>query len=191
VFFQSLFFFFSSRRRHTRFSRDWSSDVCSSDLYKYIFNDSEVKFAFVSDEELYKKISSIKSEVPSLVSIYTFDKVNGAPNLNEILDLGSDPANQHEVSAVKKQVKPDDLVTIIYTSGTTGKPKGVMLSHHNILSNVLGSNPRVPKFPSDKPKALSFLPVCHVFERMLIYLYIYNGIGIYYAESLETIGENL
>ena len=163
----------------------------SEEDYKYIFNDSEVKFAFVSDEELYKKISSIKSEVPSLVSIYTFDKVNGAPNLNEILDLGSDPANQHEVSAVKKQVKPDDLVTIIYTSGTTGKPKGVMLSHHNILSNVLGSNPRVPKFPSDKPKALSFLPVCHVFERMLIYLYIYNGIGIYYAESLETIGENL
>lgn len=163
----------------------------SEEDYKYIFNDSEVKFAFVSDEELYKKMSSIKSEVPSLVSIYTFDKVNGAPNLNEILDLGSDPANQHEVSAVKKQVKPDDLVTIIYTSGTTGKPKGVMLSHHNILSNVLGSNPRVPKFPSDKPKALSFLPVCHVFERMLIYLYIYNGIGIYYAESLETIGENL
>lgn len=163
----------------------------SEEDYKYIFNDSEVKFAFVSDEELYKKMNSIKSEVPSLVSIYTFDKVNGAPNLNEILDLGSDPANQHEVSAVKKQVKPDDLVTIIYTSGTTGKPKGVMLSHHNILSNVLGSNPRVPKFPSDKPKALSFLPVCHVFERMLIYLYIYNGIGIYYAESLETIGENL
>lgn len=163
----------------------------SEEDYKYIFNDSEVKFAFVSDEELYKKISSIKSEVPSLVSIYTFDKVNGAPNLNEILDLGSDPANQHEVSAVKKQVKPDDLVTIIYTSGTTGKPKGVMLSHNNILSNVLGSNPRVPKFPSDKPKALSFLPVCHVFERMLIYLYIYNGIGIYYAENLETIGENL
>lgn len=163
----------------------------SEEDYKYIFNDSEVKFAFVSDEELYKKMSSIKSEVPSLVSIYTFDKVNGAPNLNEILDLGSDPANQHEVSAVKKQVKPDDLVTIIYTSGTTGKPKGVMLSHNNILSNVLGSNPRVPKFPSDKPKALSFLPVCHVFERMLIYLYIYNGIGIYYAENLETIGENL
>jgi len=163
----------------------------SEEDYKYIFNDSEVKFAFVSDEELYKKMNSIKSEVPSLVSIYTFDKVNGAPNLNEILDLGSDPANQHEVSAVKKQVKPDDLVTIIYTSGTTGKPKGVMLSHNNILSNVLGSNPRVPKFPSDKPKALSFLPVCHVFERMLIYLYIYNGIGIYYAENLETIGENL
>lgn len=163
----------------------------SEEDYKYIFNDSEVKFAFVSDADLYAKINSIKSEVPSLVSIYTFDKVKGAPNLTEILDLGSDPTNQHEVSAVKKQVKTDDLVTIIYTSGTTGKPKGVMLSHQNILSNVLASNPRVPKFPSTQPKALSFLPVCHVFERMLIYLYIYNGIGIYYAENLETIGENL
>lgn len=159
--------------------------------YLYIFNDAEVKLAFVSDADLYHKILSIKKEVPSLVGIYTFDKVDGAPNLNEIFDLGSDNMNQHEVQAVKKQVKTDDMVTIIYTSGTTGKPKGVMLSHQNILSNVLGSNPRVPKFPSDYPKALSFLPVCHIFERMLLYLYMYNGIGIYYAESLDTIGDNL
>lgn len=159
--------------------------------YAYIFNDAEVKFAFVSDAELYEKISSIKDQVPSLVSVYTFDNVEGAPNLNEILDLGSDAENQHEVDAVKQQVKPEDLVTIIYTSGTTGKPKGVMLSHHNILSNVLSSNPRVPKFPSEKPKALSFLPLCHIFERMLIYLYTYNGIGIYYAENMESIGDNL
>lgn len=159
--------------------------------YAYIFNDSEVKFAFVSDSDLFEKISSIKAEVPSLVSVYTFDHVEGAPNLNEIFDLGSDAENQHEVEAVKAQVKPEDLVTIIYTSGTTGRPKGVMLSHHNILSNVIGSNPRVPKFPSEKPKALSFLPLCHIFERMLIYLYTYNGIGIYYAENMESIGENL
>ena len=159
--------------------------------YAYIFNDAEVKFAFVSDAELYEKISSIKDQVPSLVSVYTFDNVEGAPNLNEILDLGSDAENQHEVDAVKQQVKPEDLVTIIYTSGTTGKPKGVMLSHQNILSNVLSSNPRVPKFPSEKPKALSFLPLCHIFERMLIYLYTYNGIGIYYAENMESIGDNL
>ena len=159
--------------------------------YAYIFNDAEVKFAFVSDAELYEKISSIKDQVPSLVSVYTFDNVEGAPNLNEILDLGSDAENQHEVDAVKQQVKPEDLVTIIYTSGTTGKPKGVMLSHHNILSNVLSSNPRVPKFPSENPKALSFLPLCHIFERMLIYLYTYNGIGIYYAENMESIGDNL
>ncbi len=159
--------------------------------YAYIFNDSEVKFAFVSDAELYEKIISIKEHVPSLIGVYTFDHVEGAPNLNEILDLGSDAENQHEVEAVKEHVKPEDLVTIIYTSGTTGRPKGVMLSHNNILSNVLASNPRVPKFPSEKPKALSFLPLCHIFERMLIYLYTYNSIGIYYAENMETIGDNL
>src|SRR5690606_31683453 len=159
--------------------------------YAYIFNDSEVKFAFVSDAELYKKILEVKDQIPSLIGIYTFDHVEGAPNLNEILDLGSDTENQHEVEAVKEHVKPEDLVTIIYTSGTTGKPKGVMLSHNNILSNVLASNPRVPKFPSEKPKALSFLPLCHIFERMLIYLYMYNSIGIYYAENMETIGDNL
>lgn len=159
--------------------------------YKYIFNDSGVKLVFVSDEELFRKVSSIKESIPSLVSIYTFDKVEGAPNWTEILDMGLDAVNQHEVQAVKQQVKPEDLVTIIYTSGTTGNPKGVMLSHRNIVSNVLGSNPRVPKFPSDQPKALSFLPLCHIFERMLIYLYMYNGIGIYYAENMETIGENM
>src|SRR5690606_23854632 len=148
----------------------------SEEDYTYIFNDSGVKFAFVSDQKLYDKIQSIRKDVPSLISVYTFDEVAGAPNINEILDLGSDEANQHEVDAVKEQVKPEDLVTIIYTSGTTGKPKGVMLSHHNIVSNVLGSDPRVPKFPSEKPRALSFLPICHIFERMLIYLYTYNGI---------------
>lgn len=159
--------------------------------YVYIFNDSEVKFVFVSDKELYEKINGIKSQVPSLVGVYTFDEISGAPNISEIFDLGIDSENQHEVEAVKEQVKPEDLATIIYTSGTTGRPKGVMLSHNNIVSNVIASNPRVPKFPSQYPKALSFLPVCHVFERMLLYLYIYNGIGIYYAENLETIGENL
>src|SRR5690606_26529133 len=105
--------------------------------YAYIFNDYEVKFAFVSDSDLFEIISSIKAEVPSLVSVYTFDHVEGAPNLNEICDLGSDAENQHGVEAVKAQVKPEDLVTIIYTSGTTGRPKGVMLSHHNILSSVI------------------------------------------------------
>ncbi len=159
--------------------------------YAYIFNDAEVKFAFVSDADLYEKIISVKDQIPSLVSVYTFDNVEGVPNLNEILDLGSDAENQHEVDAVKQQVKPEDLVTIIYTSGTTGKPKGVMLSHQNVVSNVLNSTPRIPKFKDENPKALSFLPLCHIFERMLIYLYIYNGIGIYYAENMETIGDNL
>lgn len=163
----------------------------SPEDYVYIFNDAEVKFAFVSDKELFDKINSVKSQIPSLVSIYTFDKVEGAPHISELMDLGKDAGNQHEVDAVKEQIKTDDLVTLIYTSGTTGRPKGVMLSHQNVFSNVINSNPRVPKFPSEKPKALSFLPVCHIFERMLLYLYMYNGIGIYYAENLETIGDNL
>lgn len=163
----------------------------SADDYIYIFNDSEVKFVFLSDAGLYQKIIEIKDKVPSLISVYTFDEVKAAPNMIEILDLGADSGTQHEVDSLKEQIKSDDLVTIIYTSGTTGKPKGVMLSHHNIASNVIASNPRVPKFPSDKPIALSFLPICHIFERMLIYLYTYNGIGIYYAENLETIGDNL
>lgn len=163
----------------------------SAEDYVYIFNDSEVKFVFLSDADLYNKIIQLKNQVPSLVSVYTFDDVKGAPNLKEIIDLGADNSTQYEVDAVKEQVKAEDLVTIIYTSGTTGRPKGVMLSHNNIATNVISSNPRVPKFPSEKPKALSFLPICHIFERMLIYLYTYNGIGIYYAENLETIGDNL
>lgn len=158
--------------------------------YKYIFNDAQVKFVFVSDAELNNKLISIKDDVPSLVSIYTFDEVEGAQNWKEVLDSGNDASTQHEVEAIKTQIKADDLVTIIYTSGTTGAPKGVMLSHRNIVSNVLHSTERVPKF-GDKPKALSFLPLCHIFERMLIYLYLYNGIGIYYAENMETIGDNL
>lgn len=163
----------------------------SAEDYVYIFNDSEVKFVFLSDADLYNRIINIKDKVPSLVSIYTFDDIKGVPNLKEIIDLGADNSTQYEVDALKEQAKAEDLVTIIYTSGTTGRPKGVMLSHNNIVSNVISSNPRVPKFPSEKPKALSFLPICHIFERMLIYLYTYNGIGIYYAENLETIGDNL
>src|SRR5690606_12864287 len=159
--------------------------------FEYIFNDSEVKLVIVSDAALYEKVNSVKDKIPSLISVYTFDKVDGAPHWGEIMSAGEDEGTQEEVEAVKSQVKTDDLVTIIYTSGTTGKPRGVMLSHKNILSNVIASNPRVPKFPNENPKALSFLPLCHIFERMLIYLYIYNGIGIYYAENMETIGENL
>lgn len=158
--------------------------------YKYIFNDAQVKFVFVSDAELNNKLISIKDDVPSLVSIYTFDEIEGTQNWKEVLDSGNDANTQHEVEAIKAQIKADDLVTIIYTSGTTGAPKGVMLSHRNIVSNVIHSTERVPKF-GDKPKALSFLPLCHIFERMLIYLYLYNGIGIYYAENMETIGDNL
>ena len=106
------------------------------------------------------------------------------------MDMGEDDSTQHEVEHLKSLVKTDHLVTIIYTSGTTGQPKGVMLTHENIVSNVKASQERVPKF-SENPIALSFLPICHIFERMLTYLYQYGGIGIYFAESIESIGDNL
>lgn len=157
----------------------------------YIFQDAEVKFCFVSDEVLYKKVNEIKKLYNGLVSCFTFDEVEGAPNWYEIMEMGEDDATQHEVESVKEMIKPTDLVTLIYTSGTTGKPKGVMLTHENILQNVLYSNPRVPKADVDDVKALSFLPICHIFERMITYLYQYNGFSIYFAESIDTIGDNV
>ncbi|RRQ45817.1 AMP-dependent synthetase/ligase [Chryseobacterium sp. SC28] len=166
----------------------------SEEDYIYIFNDSEIKYCFVSDKELYKKLIKIKAQIPSVVGIFTFDEVDGAPNWNEILDLGENDLTQDEVDDLAKAVNPDDIVTIIYTSGTTGRPKGVPLTHHNLVSNVLASTPRIPKDKSidyKELKTLSFLPICHVFERMLYYLYFSNGISIYFAESIDKIGENV
>lgn len=162
----------------------------SPEDFEYILNNSESKFCVVSDAELFKKISDVKDKVSSLVAIYTFDQVEGAANWKEILDLGSDDSTQHEVESLKNLIKPSDIVTLIYTSGTTGRPKGVVLTHDNIVSNTIRSAERVPVFPP-LAKSLSFLPINHVFERMLIYLYQYIGNGIYYAESIETLGENM
>ena len=162
----------------------------SPEEYEYIFNQAKISFSFVSDKELYEKMMKTKPNTPDLVGVYTFDEVADAPNWKEIMDMGKDDSNQGEVDAIKDSIKNDDVVTIIYTSGTTGKPKGVVLSHNNIVSNVLACKERVPDM-GDKARAMSFLPICHVFERMLIYLYQYNAIPIYYAESIEAIGDNL
>ncbi len=162
--------------------------------YVYIFNNSEIKYCFVSDAELYKKLTNAKAHIPSLVGIFTFDEIDGAPNWNEIIDLGENDATQIEVDDLAKAINPEDLATIIYTSGTTGKPKGVQLTHNNLVSNVTASTPRIPKekgLDYKEVKALSFLPICHVFERMIFYLYLSNGISIYFAESIEKIGENV
>lgn len=158
--------------------------------FKYIFNQADVKIAFVSDSDLYEKMLLTKPHTPNLVGVYTFDKVESAANWNEILDMGKDASNQNEVDEIKNSIKTEDIATIIYTSGTTGNPKGVVLTHQNIVSNALASKERVPDMGSDS-RALSFLPICHVFERMLIYLYQYESISIYYAESIEAIGDNL
>jgi long-chain acyl-CoA synthetase len=162
----------------------------SEDAYKYIFNHSEVIYCFLSDNELFKKADSIKNEVSSLREIYSFEQIPGCKNWEEIFNLGADDRNQKKVDKYKKAVKPDDLATIIYTSGTTGVPKGVMLSHNNIVSNVKDSFTRLPIIEG-KGTVMSFLPVCHVFERMLHYLYIRSGICIYYAESIEKISDNI
>ena len=160
----------------------------SIDEYKYIFNHAEIKICIVSDEELLQKVIAVEGAVPSLQKIYTFNEIAGAEHWSAILKEG-DSGDQAEVDKLKEQVKTEDLASIIYTSGTTGTPKGVMLSHKNILSNSISSSGRLPNL--ENAKSLSFLPVCHIYERMLIYLYIYNGVSIYFAESLETIGDNL
>ncbi len=162
----------------------------SEEDYAYVLNHSESKICFVSDKEVYDKVMAIKNEVPSLKEVYTFNKIEGAKSWEEVLKLGEDQSNQNQVEELMSKVTENDLATLIYTSGTTGKPKGVMLSHKNIVSNALNSSTRLPLEPG-QAKALSFLPVCHIYERMLQYLYQYNGVSIYFAESIETISDNL
>jgi len=162
--------------------------TASESDYKYIFNDAEIKYCFVSDEELYQKVKSIQSDVPSLIDIYTFEKVKGAKHWSEVLEMGKD-GDMDAVKARMDAVKVEDLATLIYTSGTTGTPKGVMLSHKNISTNSVASRERLPV--NETAKGVSFLPLCHVYERMLIYLYVYTGVSLYYAESLDTIGDDI
>lgn len=166
----------------------------SPEDYEFIFNNAEIKYCFVSDKELLEKVMKIKHNVASLQGVFTFDNIKGAANWKEILDLGEDDSTQIEVEDLSKAINTQDLATLIYTSGTTGKPKGVMLTHENIVSNVLGSLPRIPRRKSldyKDTRVLSFLPICHIFERMLFYLFQYNGFSIYFAESIEKMGENV
>jgi len=157
--------------------------------YEYIMNHSESIYCFVSDAEVLEKLNSVKGKT-KLKGVYTFDDISGENSWKEVLKLGQDESNQNVVNDRKINVKPHDLATIIYTSGTTGQPKGVMLSHNNLISNVLDSEKRVP-FEYGKSKALSFLPICHVFERMILYLYQYCGVEIYFAESIDKMTDNL
>ncbi|BFM41581.1 AMP-dependent synthetase/ligase [Flavobacterium sp. CFS9] len=158
--------------------------------YEYILNHSGSIFCFVSDTEVLDKVNAIKANVPTLKEVYSFNEIEGCKHWSELLTLGEDDSNQSEVEARKDSIKPEDLATIIYTSGTTGRPKGVMLSHHNIVSNVLDSAPRIP-FDPGKSSALSFLPICHIFERMILYIYQYYGISVYFGESIDKISDNL
>mgnify|MGYP001474263116 CR=1 FL=1 len=162
----------------------------SEEDYAYVLNHSEAKYCFVSCGEVYEKVAAIKDQVPSLKNIFSFDDLSDCESWEKVLELGEDTTNQKEVDRLKDEVSPDDLATLIYTSGTTGRPKGVMLSHNNLVSNAIESSKRFP-IVDGETKALSFLPLCHVYERMLIYLYQFRGVTIYYAESLDKISDNL
>ena len=160
----------------------------SKEDYEYVLNHSEAIYCFASDISIVEKLNKIKGNT-SLKEIYTFDDIADEKSWKDLLNLGEDTSNHEEVEARKDAVKSEDLATLIYTSGTTGRPKGVMLSHSNIVSNVLTSEESVP-LAKGNDKALSFLPVCHIFERMILYLYQYCGVEIYFAEGIEKLVEN-
>ncbi|MGB7785285.1 MAG: AMP-binding protein [Salinimicrobium sp.] len=161
----------------------------SEEDYEYVLNHSESIYCFVSDKEILDKLNTIRANT-KLKGVYSFDEIPGCANWEEVVEGGKDTANQEEVEQRKKAVDEDDLATLIYTSGTTGRPKGVMLTHKNIVSDVLLSSERVP-FEFGEYVSLSFLPVCHIFERMILYLYQYYSVSIYFAESIDMISDNL
>ncbi|MES2328077.1 MAG: long-chain fatty acid--CoA ligase [Bacteroidota bacterium] len=156
----------------------------------FILNDSAVKYIFVSNDELLQKVNGLLDNVPSIKTVYTFDKIAGAAHWSEITALADENSLQ-QVAAIKPTIPASHLATIIYTSGTTGTPKGVMLSHKNIYSNVQFSKESFPFNDAPEKKVLSFLPLNHIFEKTCSYIYLFSAISIYYAESLETIGDNL
>ncbi|HNP33860.1 MAG TPA: long-chain fatty acid--CoA ligase [Flavobacterium sp.] len=158
--------------------------------YEYILNHCEAKYCFVSDTEVLHKVNLIKNNLEHLKDVYSFNEIEGCKNWKELLTLGEDQSNQDVVEDRKNNVKPEELATIIYTSGTTGRPKGVMLSHHNIVSNVLDSSPRIP-FEEGTSVALSFLPICHIFERVILYIYQYYSVSCYFAESIDKLSDNI
>lgn len=154
---------------------------------EFILNDAQVKMMVVNDDNGLEKVASIRNRIPSLKEVISFEKIAGCRTWDEL--CVSVPGEMDKtIQETKERLAGEDVATIIYTSGTTGTPKGVMLSHNNIVSNVLAC---IPCLPADNLKALSFLPLNHIFERMISYFYLYKGASIYYAESMETIGDNL
>ncbi len=162
--------------------------ISENDL-NFIFNDAKIKYVFVSSIDLYNKVKAVAATLPSIKGIYTFNTIEGANHWTELVNIGKQNNKSKEIEVIKNSIKPNDLFSILYTSGTTGNPKGVMLSHDNLISNSIACQVLAPFHSSWK--ALSFLPLNHVYERMLNTLYLYLGVSIYYAESIDTVGENL
>jgi len=164
----------------------------SDSEYEYILAHSEVKTLLISDKLLYKRLVPLADKVETIKNIYVFNEgIEGVKSWTEIRDLGTQNRDKYkeELETIKASIKPEDMVTIIYTSGTTGNAKGVMLSHNNLISNAISTSKIQPLVAGEK--ALSFLPLCHVYERMLNYHFQYKGIKIYYAENMATIVDNL
>ena len=157
--------------------------------YEYILNDSGAKIMFVGSEEIFDKVKMLVDKVETLEAIYSFDEIEGAKDWHEIIEDGVANSQASKMKANQLEVKSSDLFTLIYTSGTTGNPKGVMLSHDNLYSQLIGLKNAIPF--ADDDRAISFLPLCHVFERVIEYYYLFKGVSIYYAESIELLGENL
>lgn len=156
--------------------------------YSYIFKETKVKYIFVQNNEVYDRVKLIAKDFDSIQEIYSIEKTFAVKNWREILNLGYKYEGE-ALNCFKQEIKPDDIATIIYTSGTTGKPKGVMLTHKNFTSNFL-TCAKIPDL-NINDRALSFLPLCHVYERMLNYLYQYLGVSIYYSENLQNISKDI
>jgi len=161
----------------------------SENDYKFILEHAEVKVIFVSGRDTYRKIEHLVDDIKGLVAIYSFKETEGVKHLDQLIQLGKDNPQAEKVKDITDGIKPDDLATIIYTSGTTGNPKGVMLTHSNIISNFKAVKDIPPV--GEEGRALSYLPLCHIYERMLVYMYQYLGISVYYAESPVTVGDNM
>ncbi|MFI5157919.1 MAG: AMP-dependent synthetase/ligase, partial [Sphingobacteriales bacterium] len=155
-----------------------------------ILSEAEVKLMFVSNDELCSKIGQVKNNLPLLKGVYSFDQIENCNNWRTLLKPLTNN-HQQRIEDISSKITENDLATIIYTSGTTGKPKGVMLSHKNILSNVSDSGDVLAEVPITDKRAFSFLPLNHIFEKMCTYIYLFYGFSISYAESIETIGANI
>jgi len=162
--------------------------IAEADL-KFIFQDAEVKYVFVSNLELWDKVQNAIKDLSGIKAVYTFDKLENKPHWTDILNVPNPESYHQRITEIKATIKNNDLATLLYTSGTTGVPKGVMLSHNNIISQLIAAEFLAPVTPESR--ALSFLPLNHVYERVLTYLYLYLGVSIYYAESIEKVADNL
>lgn len=156
----------------------------------FILNDAAVKYVFVSNQEMYDKIDALRPQLPDLQNIFSFEQLDGVEHWTAVTDKAT-PETLQQVEALKSRIPDSHIATFIYTSGTTGTPKGVMLTHRNIISNLFFSKQSFPFEDAPHFKVLSFLPLNHIFEKCVSYIYLFSGIGIYYAESMDTIADNL